>query len=53
MIGPVLTYQRPYFLVSYQNLGADFCAPKSDYWSEKRMHVDDTRIAIFWLHCAT
>ena len=53
MIGPVLTYQRLYFLVIYQNFGANFCAPKSGYWSQKRMDVEDTEIGIFWLHCAT
>ena len=53
MIGPVLTYQRLYFLVIYQNFGANFCAPKSGYWSQKCMDVEDTEIGIFWLHCAT
>ena len=28
MIDPVLTYQRFYFLIIYQNMGADLCAEK-------------------------
>ena len=40
MNGHVFTYQRLsndfIFLLIYQNLGADFCAPKSGYRSQKR-----------------
>ena len=41
MIGSVFTYQRlskdSFFLLIYQNLGVDFCAPKSGYGSQKRL----------------
>ena len=39
MIGSVFTYQRlseDYLLLMYQNLGVDFCVPKSSYRSQKR-----------------
>ena len=50
MFGPVFNYQglsKDYFLLIYQNLGADFRAPKSGYRSQKRPVLPPLYIYIY------